>query len=203
MGFKNYYLKENVEGFDLDFLGTLKTYNQRLVYCRSKLKKLGSGSSREVFEIDSDWVIKVAKNEKGIGQNEIESDYGVVSMYDFLPKIKEDDGEERFVIVERCEKINAKEFEKLTKIDFKFFCQFLSYYNLIEVQHKNVKFPENIDKELNDEDSFIFQIRDFLGTTDSLPGDFEKLSSFGKRDNKIKVIDWGFTRRVQKTYYSK
>lgn len=203
MGFKNYYLKEEKEEFDLEHFKSLKTFNQRLVYCRLKLKKLGAGSSREVFLLDEDWVLKVAKNEKGLGQNAVESDYGIVSMYDFLPKIKDDDEDERFIIVEKCDKINAKDFESLTKINFKFFCEFLSYYNHIELQRRKMKYTEAMDKELNDEDSFIFQVRDFLGNTDSLPGDFEKLSSFGKRNNQIKIIDWGFTRTIQKTYYQR
>lgn len=203
MRFKSFYLKEEVESFDIEYLSSLKTFNQRLIYCRTKLKKLGVGSSREVFEIDSNWVIKVAKNDKGLAQNNVEGDYSATRMYDFIPKIKDKDDEDRWVIVEKCEKITKKEFESLTKLSFEFFCQFLREYDKIEVKCMKVKFSEEVEKELNDEDSFIYSVRDLLGNYDMLPGDFEKLNSFGKHNNKIKIIDWGFTKEVHKTYYKK
>lgn len=203
MRFKSFYLKEEVEPFDLEYMSSLKTYNHRLIYCRTKLKKLGVGSSREVFEIDSNWVIKVAKNDKGLAQNNVESDYSAIRMFDFLPKIKDNDDEDRWLIVENCEKITQKEFEKLTKISFKLFSQFLREYESIEIRRRKIMFSEEIHKMLDDEDSFVYGVRDLLGNFDMLPGDFEKINSFGKSANKIKIIDWGFTKNVHKTYYQK
>jgi len=203
MRFKTYYLKEEVEKFDIKHMSSLKTFNQRLIYCKSKLKKLGAGSSREVFEIDDNWVLKLAKNPKGLGQNRMESDYGLIDMYDFLPKIKDSDSEDRWIIIEKCEKITPKEFESLTKIDFKLFSKFLREFERVDRKNLQKKYSEDIIPHIDDEDDFIFQIRDLLGSTDLLPGDFEKISSFGKHKGKIKVVDWGFTKEVHKTYYQK
>lgn len=203
MRFKHFLLKENVEAFDLEYFKNLKTFNQRLTYCRLKLKKLGSGSSREVFEYSTDYVIKVAKNVKGLEQNTVESDYGAVSMYDFLPKIKDNSDDGEWVIVEKCDKINAKEFETLTKTNWEFFKTWLSLFSLDYIRHKQVKYTPEMEKELDNDDSFICQLNSFMVNFDIMPGDFEKLSSFGKHNNKIKIIDWGFTQTVFKTHYSK
>jgi len=203
MRFKTYYLKEEVEKFDIKHMSSLKTFAQRIAYCKSKLKKLGVGSSREVFEIDDNWVLKLAKNPKGLGQNRMESDSGLINMYDFLPKIKDSDDEDRWIIVENCEKITPKEFESLTKIDFKLFSKFLRDFERVDRKNLQKKYSEDIIPHIEDEDDFIFQIRDLLGSTDLLPGDFEKISSFGKNKGKIKIIDWGFTKDVHKTYYQK
>lgn len=203
MRFKTYYLKEEIEKFDIEHMSSLKTYNQRLVYCRLKLKKLGAGSSREVFDLDDNWVLKLAKNDKGLGQNRMESDYGLIDMFKFLPNIKDSDDEDRWIIVEKCEKITPKEFESLTNINFKLFSKFLYEFERVDRKYTQKKYSEDIIPHIEDEDDFIFRIRDLLGSTDLLPGDFEKISSFGKHKGKIKVIDWGFTKDVHKTYYQK
>ena len=50
--------------FDLEQFRTLKSFNQRIQYCNKTLKRLSSGSSRIVYQIDNARVIKLAQNKK-------------------------------------------------------------------------------------------------------------------------------------------
>ena len=56
-------------GFNMKTLISLPSFAKRLQYCMQYLKKIGAGSSRVVFAVDNEKVLKVAKNEKGIEQN--------------------------------------------------------------------------------------------------------------------------------------
>lgn len=60
--------------FDMDTFKSIRSFAGRVDYCRSKLKYLGRGSSRMVFEIDDEKVLKLAYNRKGVAQNEAEAD---------------------------------------------------------------------------------------------------------------------------------
>lgn len=58
-------------GFSLGTLDSIKDYNERIKYCREFLQnEIGSGLSRIVFELDDERVLKLAKDEKQIYQNE-------------------------------------------------------------------------------------------------------------------------------------
>lgn len=61
--------------FDMDFFKTLPSFNQRIQYCEKYLQRISSGSSRIVYKIDDQKVLKLAKNKKGLAQNETEIDY--------------------------------------------------------------------------------------------------------------------------------
>ena len=75
-------LNENLIGedyptqFDMNLFKSLKTFKERIEYCEANLKKIGSGSSRIVYQVDNNKVLKLAKNKKGIAQNETEIDRG-------------------------------------------------------------------------------------------------------------------------------
>jgi len=62
------------EGFSLEEFANLRSFNQRVAYCKSRLYRLGTGSSRIAYVVDSDKVLKIAKNAKGVAQNMAESD---------------------------------------------------------------------------------------------------------------------------------
>ena len=55
--------------FNMEELVSLPSYEARVKYCQQRLQKIGAGSSRIVFAVDDEKVLKVAKNKKGIAQN--------------------------------------------------------------------------------------------------------------------------------------
>src|ERR1700749_760360 len=56
-------------------MSQLKTFTARLKYCKEHFQRLGAGSSRIVFLLPDGKVLKLAKNAKGLAQNNVESDY--------------------------------------------------------------------------------------------------------------------------------
>ena len=62
------------EGFDVEQFKELKTFRERLQYCKERLKKLGAGTGRIAYQIDDGTVLKLAKNAKGVAQNDVEND---------------------------------------------------------------------------------------------------------------------------------
>ena len=76
------------EGFRLDMLISATSFKQRLAYCREMLgDPIGEGSSRIVFRIDDETVLKLAKNSKGIAQNLEEIRLGTEPYLSSFPKI--------------------------------------------------------------------------------------------------------------------
>ena len=67
---EEYPISWNVEEFS-----KLKSFNQRIQYCEKNLTRISSGSSRIAYKIDDTKVLKLAKNKKGIAQNNVEIDY--------------------------------------------------------------------------------------------------------------------------------
>ena len=74
---EDYPINWNVEDFK-----KLNSFNKRIQYCEEKLIRISSGSSRIVYKIDESKVLKLAKNQKGIAQNEAEIDFSNDYMWD-------------------------------------------------------------------------------------------------------------------------
>ena len=68
------YLEEDYpSNFNLEEFSKLTSFNKRIQYCQERLKRISSGSSRIVYMVDDTKVLKIARNQKGLGQNEIEA----------------------------------------------------------------------------------------------------------------------------------
>ena len=63
------------ESFDLETFKKIPTFKGRTQYVAERLPKLGAGSSRIVYKIDDGTVLKLAKNQKGLAQNNLEIEY--------------------------------------------------------------------------------------------------------------------------------
>jgi hypothetical protein len=101
-------------------------YMMRKIAEDNGLKELGHGSSRSAFELPvKSYVLKIAKNIKGIAQNEQEvSVYTNPSISNIVPRIypKSDLQSYLFLIVEKVRPFkNTLEFEKIKKYPATFF----------------------------------------------------------------------------------
>jgi hypothetical protein len=178
-------------------LEKLETHAARKKYAEKNLKRLSSGSSRLVYLTDEDTVVKLAKNDKGIAQNEVEANPKMKSKY--LNKIL--GHAKNHVWIETCylDKINEKEFEKLTGVDFDSFGKAVDYglKNISESSGK--KKPKNYDEII---ESDIFKELKRLGNKFKLmPGDLSRISSWGTKDGNPIVIDSGLTKEVFEDFY--
>ena len=203
MRFKNFYLNENDEPFSLETLNNLVSISKKVKYAKEKLKKLGECSSRIVFDYDDKSVLKLAKNSKGIAQNDADGDYGKHRMYpDVIPEIFDTDDDGNWIIVRKANKITQSRFKQLTNIDFKTFCGIIGELDL-NLKGKRSKLSQEAQNYINDEDNIIYSIYDLMGNFDMISGDICKINSWGEINNKAVLIDSGLTNDVLKTHYRK
>jgi hypothetical protein len=215
-GGKEYWLDELKESqelsedypshFSMEHFKSLKSFNQRIKYCQDNLKRIGGGSSRIVFKIDDQKVLKLAKNKKGIVQNDTEIDRGSNAYYSsILAQVFDSDDDGLWVEMELATPINKYEFYRLTNFDLKdvgnYLINFQSENNgRGKVVHQQ---KELVDRLVNDE--FVQLLRDFVAGTDALAGDLGVATSYGlvKRNGhqELVIIDFGLTDRDYEKLY--
>lgn len=184
--------------FDMNEFKALKTFKERLDYCNAHLKRIGSDSSRVVYQIDEGKVLKLAKNKKGIIQNETEIDRGKDEYYSgILAKVFDSHPEGLWVEMERAIPINKYEFRRLTDFDIQDVAKYLINF---QQESNSLKPSYHLQKPLVDRlenNEFINYLKNFISDTDALAGDLGRLSSYGivKRDgeDQLVLIDFGLT----------
>ncbi len=185
--------------FDLQHFKSLKTFKERVDYCKKTLEYLGKGSSRIVFGLDSKNVLKLAFNNKGQSQNEAETRFG--DYFSILAKSYDwNENDYNWLISERAKKITQKRFKEVTGYDFNELSSALYDYS------DNIK-NKYIDEMWEDND-FGYDLLDFVGhnTSQKIPiGDLMRISSYGEvvRDGmpSIIIVDYGYNKDVHNLYY--
>lgn len=193
------------QNFSMGEFNSIRSYRGKIEYATNRLKRLGAGSSRIVFQVDNDKVLKLAKNEKGLAQNDVETD-GYLAQHDITANVIDyDDSHDRPYWVEMELAIpinrNKKIFEKYAGISIEMLEQILIY---IRTQYE---FPPAFNED-NPSWEFVSEIYDIAMTMDMpLPGDLARTSSYGlvKRNGKLQLvlIDFGFTNDVRSHYYAR
>lgn len=133
---------------------------------------IGSGSSRRVYDLGNNYVVKVAKNMAGREQNKAEY------------HISEED--------------STGIFAKVIDVSY-------DYKMLIMRKAKKIKDMRIVWDYFNVGDKYEFYDSDYMQRLKTqyrlLLGDFEKTSSWGIIDGRPVIIDYGFTRHVERNYY--
>lgn len=98
--------------FDMDTFKSIRSFAGRVDYCRSKLKYLGRGSSRIVFEIDDEKVLKLAYNRKGVAQNEAEAD-PMLRNYNMFAKVFDVHPRYQWIEMEKAVPAEKSDFDRI------------------------------------------------------------------------------------------
>ena len=200
--------------FNLQTLSSIKSFAGRLKYCKQMLGPIfGSGSSRVIFEIDDNKVLKLAKNQKGIAQNEFEDDtsrYGSI-----VVKVFECADDYTWLVEENCIPAKEKDFEQILGMPFETYCDlvkhsFNRYCRNGRQANTYTLSPIECDRLLDqlyeqDEYGFIPQLFNLMGDYQLPWGDLTRISTYGmvNRDGEpeIVVIDSGLSEEILDTYY--
>lgn len=201
--------------FDFDTFNSLRSFKKRIDYCNLKLYKLGAGSSRAVYMIDPSTALKVAKNEKGIAQNDVEDD-SELQKIGLFPEIYDSDPNGIWLIVRLAEKAKAQDFEDILGVRFDFICAYIDYLRSIYSTHNTWTGWNTLDYEktfneirLSDDyyGSIYDELEEYLSNfTIENVGDLKRLSNWGVvEDNgtrRLVIVDAGFNDEVFKNHYS-
>jgi len=182
----------------LQQLSSIPSFSKQIKYASLNWLRLTSGSSRVIFDYSPDYVLKLAKNEKGISQNSVENYNFIQNHYkDIIANVIDSDPNNKWLVVEKASKMTIAQFKSITGIDFQNFCNYINdRFNL----SKHVKYNV-INKEELDNNIFIYEVVDLMANFNMPPGDITRKNSWGIVKNKVVLIDYGLTMDNYNEYY--
>ena len=196
--------------FSMETFKSIRAYKKRMDYCKEHLKRLAEGSSRVAYQIDDTKVLKLAKNGKGLVQNEGEADLGHDQYYyTCIAQVFDYDENYSFIEMELARKCNINDFKRITGYDFELVKDLINNHLVGHNRHyyrRKVDMPDDLVDDMLD-NQFISNLVEITVGQELLVGDVGRISSYGivKRDGKdeIVLIDYGLTEDQFKQHYSK
>ena len=187
----------------LEELSSIRSYKDRLEFCKRNFKRLAAGSARVVFEYDNDHVLKLAKNAKGVAQNNIESDGFIARAYsDIVASVVASDSDKLWVVAQKAKRVSPKRFESVLGITV----EDLGLYLMYRVEYKDyikeraLRVQEKIEGRPETEE-WVNQIMDLAVNFGMPTGDFGRISSYGEIDGRVVLTDYGLTKGVHEEFY--
>ena len=198
--------------FSIEALNKIPSPTGKVKYCNMTLQRIGAGSARAVFKINENAVIKVARNRKGIAQNETEINYAhVSSLFTQIYKAEEN---ATWIIAEYARRAKSQDFVRLTGHNFKFVCEFIDLcksqyarYGRWNPSPQWEEFYEGVMDYKVPNWEFFYEINEYL-TAFSLEavGDLKRPSTWGvaNRQNgeELVIVDYGLDDEVYSTHYA-
>jgi GNAT superfamily N-acetyltransferase len=201
-------------------LGAGKTFKDRLQYALERAKKIGTGSARVAFTIDFEGrptVLKVAKNNKGLAQNNAELgilDDGYTGQLDIvIPLIDYDKRNPSpiWIQTELAKKVTAKRLAELLHCTDVY--EFLDcVYAIVHPRAKptvpsrleqtkqrliaNGKSEQDVEKFVD----YVDAVVTLLHSSTLEFGDLRQLANWGEYQGRPVIIDLGFTEETKHLY---
>ena len=171
-------------------------------------KKVGAGSGRVAVQIPYEGrptILKVAKNKKGLAQNEFEArmlDDGYVETLGItIPMIDHDQENDPpvWIHTEMAEKMTAAKFRKLFNISHTDFHWLLMYANgeFPNIGHGR----EAWFQELMEENDYVASVVDLVTNFGIPPGDFGRTANWGIFKGRPVIVDLGLSSDVLQQHY--
>lgn len=199
------------DSFNMETFKSLTSYQKRIQYCRQHLQRIAEGSSRIAFKIDDTKVLKLAKNGRGLIQNEGEADLGYNNYYfTCLAEVFEfDEKNYTFVEMELARKCSPADFQRIVGFDLQTVVKLIEHELYGDYRHRNLPkhdiSQDDIDKYY--ESDFITNLVDLVHSAEIMLADLKKPDSYGVviRDGQeeVVVVDYGLTEDSFKKHYQK
>jgi hypothetical protein len=180
----------------LEELSKIREFEDRVKFADDHFERLGEGSSRTVFQMSDQLVLKVAHNDKGIAQNSAEMLPG--AQRPCTNNVIVADAKGKWIVVRNNEKITKDDFEKIMGYSFKDFMGTL--FSKFNNESDDWPLPKNHSEVEKSE--FFKSIASLVFDNDLLLGDLDKIDSWGEIDGRVVLRDYGFSKFVHRTSYS-
>lgn len=191
--------------WDVEEFKKLKSFAKRIKYCEDNLTRISSGSSRIVYKIDETKVLKLARNQKGVAQNDAEINFSNDYMWDGITaEIFNHDENGLWVEMELARKVTPTIWMSIVGMPLNDMMDCVRF-----VESQKGSYSRNIPPMLDEayENEFTSRILDLIGNYDIPSGDFGKYSTYGvvnrKGEDDIVIIDYGLTTDVYNTHYKR
>ena len=210
---KQNILKEAIGfGFSFGYLKSLKSFQEKLEYCRHYLGvHIGNGSSRVCFQLDDEKIIKLAYNRKGIAQNEQEFNFSQENIVDVTPRVfpeLSDIDNYTYIVSEYVLPATDEDFEHICGCDFTTFTYVIRKVESWYDPRKPCKWfsDEDVEQLRNDSED-INEFATYVENYQPSTGDMMRLSSYGMvlRNGQpcIVLLDSGLTDEIYNKFYAK
>ena len=195
-----------MDGFSLEELKSIGSFNNRYKYCLQMLgKPIGRGSSRIVFQIDDEKVLKLAYNRKGIAQNEAEADWNMQN-YGVVPILYEVDDDYMYIITEFVLQAKPEDFQQCLGMSFE---DFQKIVIMIYNQYARRPLPTDMSwdtfNEVMENNDWLYQLDTFMSDYQLPFGDITRIANIGlcSRDGEAElvILDNGLNDEVYNQYY--
>ena len=193
------------DSFSFDVLKQIPSFRGRLQYCIKTLGfRCGTGSSRTCFQLDDNRILKLALNNKGIAQNELEGRMDIyLDSLGVRPTIfdETDSDNNWFIVCEYVLPARVADFKRLLDITWK---EFYNFIRTCEIEKEGGRPPidwETFYHMLEDNEK-LSNIHDFISNYDISCGDLLRITNYGlSRNNGIVILDTGLDSEVWNQYY--
>jgi hypothetical protein len=202
--------------WDPTALGHDKTFKSRLEYALQRVRRLGGGSSRVAFVMPDQGrstVLKIAKNRKGLAQNQAEADIlddGYIGKLDIVIPLIDYDKTTRepvWIQTELAQKVSESALCKLLKC--KNLTQFVGYTNYL-IGGKNGHMWKTAptvlansgfsEQDIETFKEYASELGDLVSSSGALIVDFQHAGNWGIYNGRPVIIDVGFTENVASMY---
>ena len=202
---RKFKLNEAVsDEFSFETLKSLPSFNQRLTYCKEHLgPNIGQGSSRIVFQLTDEICLKLAKNEKGIAQNELEfrnsDDYFIDNLF---PKVFDESDSENylFLVSEYVLPAKKSDFNIVENISF-------NDFETILIRLRQGRRLTQEENDIYGESDLVRGIYDYAMNYNVPIVELIRIQNYGLvyRDNQatIVLLDSGFNDDIYRQHYSR
>ena len=201
-------LKEATDGrFSTQELSALTSFAAKKRYCEEHLgRNVGRGSSRMVFQIDDEKVLKLAFNPKGVAQNEEEASWWK-RKWDFIPKIYEVDDNYGWIICEYVLPARKQDFVHCLGITWDVFVDFVdtvfSQFSRMYIGH-DLDYDEMY--QMQEDNEMLGELYNYITDTCFVNYDIIRICNWGlaQRDGKpyLVFLDHGLSQQVKDEYYT-
>ncbi len=180
-------------------------------YLESCLPKLGQGSSRIVFLLEPTKAIKLARNDKGLAQNEREADlqHAAKENEDVMAQILDYDQEKYlWVEMEIARKLDAQSFKRITGLPWAVFRSFMMSDRMRYTINKPMQFG---GKEFTADDfyenEFVSSLTYAADNYGIMRADLESPRQYGivNRNGKdfVVLVDYGLNQQIWSQHYDR
>ena len=200
--------------FSTEELSNLRSFKERYNYCVEHLgQPQGKGSSRVCFQIDDEKILKLAWNNKGIAQNENETDYYLDDI-GIVPHTYDSDDNGLWIISEYVLPARQRDFKE---------CLGLTFYEFVKFIRSSCAWRENYTRakqgaygdyiysldEYSDmcENEDLQPFDEYIGDYRPPESDLTRLCNYGMTMRNgyptIVLLDAGLSQEIWNNYYDK
>lgn len=209
---KLFVIKEAADNeFNVEMLDKIRSFRGRFIYCKEHLgNAIVKGSSRAVFQIDDEKVLKLAINSKGITQNRAE-DERFIQNYGITTQVVDSNDDGLWIISEFAIPAKKSDFPICLGITFEEYCEFIKKSSARYLPRHKRFFSKMTDERYDD----LLENNEWLSELDDYLGDYQikgfndlmVLRNIGlvQRDGNptIVLLDYGWNNVSYEEYQSR